>query len=70
VVVIKVAGIDWHHTFSLGLLSAFLTLLGMQTVMMGLIAEMQIRTYHESQKKPIYLVRECLGFPAPPEERR
>ena len=30
----------------------------LQFISMGLLAEMQIRTYHESQKKPIYMVRE------------
>jgi hypothetical protein len=29
---------------------------------MGLLAEMMVRTYHESQSKAIYAVREKLGF--------
>ena len=29
-----------------------------QFITMGLLAEIQIRTYHESQEKPIYVVRE------------
>jgi hypothetical protein len=29
---------------------------------MGLLAEMQVRTYHESQSKTIYAVRERIGF--------
>jgi hypothetical protein len=29
---------------------------------MGLLAEMLVRTYHESQAKTIYGVRERLGF--------
>jgi glycosyltransferase involved in cell wall biosynthesis len=40
------------------LLAVFLFLLGMTFVFMGLIAELIIRTYHESQAKPIYRVRE------------
>jgi glycosyltransferase involved in cell wall biosynthesis len=52
----------WQHTFSLGLLGAFLVLLGAQSVMLGLLAELQVRTYHESQKKPIYLVRESVNI--------
>jgi glycosyltransferase involved in cell wall biosynthesis len=63
VVAIKLASVAWHHTFSLGLLAAFLLLVGMQSVMLGLLAELQVRTYHESQSKPIYLVRERVGFP-------
>ncbi len=51
----------WQHTFSLGLLGAFLVLLGVQSVMLGLLAELQVRTYHESQRKPIYLVRESVN---------
>jgi hypothetical protein len=29
---------------------------------MGLLGELQARTYHESQKKPIYVVRKVLGI--------
>ena len=36
--------------------------IGVQFLMMGLLAEMLVRTYHESQSKPIYAVREKLGF--------
>ena len=38
----------------------FLIFMGMQFISMGLLAEMQARTYHESQGKPIYVVRESL----------
>ncbi|HMP72634.1 MAG TPA: glycosyltransferase family 2 protein [Kiritimatiellia bacterium] len=38
--------------------SFMLVLFSLQFVSMGLLAEMQIRTYHESQNKPIYIVRE------------
>jgi glycosyltransferase involved in cell wall biosynthesis len=31
---------------------------GLQFVSMGLLAELQMRTYHESQEKPIYVIRE------------
>ena len=33
-------------------------LVGMQLIGMGLLAELQVRTYHESQHKPVYLVAE------------
>jgi glycosyltransferase involved in cell wall biosynthesis len=36
--------------------------LGVQLFLMGLLAEMLVRTYHESQAKPIYAVREKIGF--------
>jgi len=35
-----------------------LMLFCMQFISMGLLAEIQIRTYHESQSKPIYVIRE------------
>ena len=31
---------------------------GVQLVTLGLLAEMQARTYHESQDKPTYVIRE------------
>ena len=37
--------------------------LGVQLFLMGLLAEMLVRTYHESQAKPIYSVRQRMGFP-------
>ncbi len=33
---------------------------GVQLVTLGLLAEMQARTYHESQGKPIYVIRDVL----------
>jgi glycosyltransferase involved in cell wall biosynthesis len=39
------------------LLSALFFVLGIQSLLLGLIAEMMVRTYHESQSKPIYNVR-------------
>ena len=42
---------------SLGILLVFM---GMQFVTLGLLAEMQARTYHESQNKPTYVIREVL----------
>jgi hypothetical protein len=34
---------------------------GIQFLLMGLLAEMLVRTYHESQAKAIYAVRERFG---------
>ena len=31
---------------------------GVQLVTLGLLAELQARTYHESQNKPTYVIRE------------
>lgn len=43
------------------LLAVLLTFIGIQFVSIGLLGEMVVRTYHESQRKPIYIVRERLG---------
>ena len=39
------------------ILAALLFVLGVQSILLGLIAEMMVRTYHESQSKPIYSLR-------------
>jgi glycosyltransferase involved in cell wall biosynthesis len=44
------------------LLGVLLISTGIQFISMGLLAEMLARTYHESQDKPIYVVRDTLGF--------
>ncbi|HSK08747.1 MAG TPA: hypothetical protein VK911_04170, partial [Vicinamibacterales bacterium] len=31
---------------------------GVQLITLGLLAEVQARTYHESQGKPVYVIRE------------
>jgi hypothetical protein len=33
-------------------------IMGFQSILMGLIAELLVRTYHESQSKPTYTIRE------------
>ena len=38
-----------------------LFVLGFQSILLGLIAELLVRTYHESQAKPTYAVRRVLG---------
>jgi glycosyltransferase involved in cell wall biosynthesis len=43
------------------LLGILLIILGMQCIIMGLIGEMLARVYHESQKKPIFVVKKVLG---------
>jgi glycosyltransferase involved in cell wall biosynthesis len=47
------------------LISAITGLMGVQSIMMGLIAELLIRTYHESQGKPIYNVRKVISNQSP-----
>ncbi|NEO98897.1 MAG: glycosyltransferase family 2 protein [Symploca sp. SIO2E9] len=43
------------------LLSVALVLAGVQLFCFGLLAELTMRTYHESQSRPIYRVREVVG---------
>ncbi len=43
------------------LLAVMLIFVGIQFISMGLLGEMQARTYHESQDKPIYIVKEIVG---------
>ena len=43
------------------LLDILLVMVGVQLITMGLLGELVVRTYHESQNKPIYTVREELG---------
>ncbi len=51
----------------LPILSIVMFAVGVQFLLMGLLAEMLVRTYHESQDKPIYAVRERISFDAPRE---
>ena len=44
----------------IGLLSVLAILSGVQLFCFGLLGEMQMRTYHESQGRPIYRVRATL----------
>lgn len=43
------------------LLSVLFMILGLQLLLMGLLGEMLARTYHESQDKPIFVVKKVLG---------
>jgi len=50
------------------LLSALLFILGFQSILLGLTAELVIRTYYESQNKPIYVIRQVFRSPELPSE--
>ena len=41
-------------------LTILLLVISLQFIMMGLIAELVVRTYHESQNRPTYVIREIL----------
>jgi hypothetical protein len=48
----------WSDRTWLLQLGIMLVFIGVQLVTMGLLAEMLARTYHESQDKPTYVIRE------------
>jgi hypothetical protein len=61
----------YHQSFiqtPLLLLAALLFILGFQSVLMGLSAEVLIRTYHESQGKPTYIIRRIMTSECPDAE--
>jgi glycosyltransferase involved in cell wall biosynthesis len=49
------------------LLAVLLIFIGIQFISMGLLGELQVRTYHESQGKPIYFIKEIVGKEESPE---
>ena len=63
-VIKKLEGVSFIRT-PLPILAIVMFAVGIQFFLMGLIAEMLVRTYHESQAKPIYAVRERIGFEKP-----
>ena len=50
------------HNNPVILIAVFLGTLGVNFIVMGLLAELIVRTYHESQGKPIYHVRDLKNF--------
>lgn len=55
----------WVHRNPMISVSIFFLLVGFQFVMMGLLAEILIRIYHESQNRPTYWVRELVNLKEP-----
>ena len=49
-------------TSPLLMVGVMFVIMGFQSILMGLIAELLARTYHESQQKPTYTVREMLNL--------
>ena len=41
--------------------SIMVVLMGFQSILMGLIAELLVRTYHEAQDKPTYSIRKIIN---------
>jgi glycosyltransferase involved in cell wall biosynthesis len=57
------------HNNPLLLLAVLLAIVGVQFILMGLLAELSIRTYHESQGKSVYVVREVIGGQEAPRKQ-
>lgn len=51
------------------ILTAVLMITTVQFVLMGLLAELLVRTYHESQGRPTYVVKETLGLSSSAKEQ-
>ena len=51
------------------LLAMILVVTGVQLFTMGLLGELGVRTYHEVQNKPTYVVRQVLGDQQPAVEK-
>lgn len=67
------AGITLYNKFHHGifvkdqplfLVSIFLGLIGIQLILLGLLAEIVVRTYYEINNRPPYFVKEKIGFEA------
>ncbi len=62
---LKFASWPHHADFiqtPLPILAMIMLVLGIQLILMGLIAEIGVRTYHESQNKPIYTIRRTINL--------
>ena len=55
---LRLTGVEAIGNRPLLLFGILLVFTGVQLVTLGLLAEMQARTYHESQNKPVYAIRE------------
>ena len=51
-------------------LTILLLVIGVQFILMGLLAELLVRTYHESQNRPTYVIKEILESPAETGEQK
>jgi hypothetical protein len=52
----------WVHRNPLFQIAIMFSLMGVQFLVLGLIAEIMVRTYFEAQDKTAYLIAETAGF--------
>ncbi|MCO5190259.1 MAG: glycosyltransferase family 2 protein [Anaerolineae bacterium] len=68
-------GLDGFNATTIGdrpllLLGVLLSIIGVQFLTMGLLAELQVRTYYESQNKPVYYIRDVISAENKRTQRR
>jgi hypothetical protein len=61
-IVLKLAYATSFILTPLPIITVVMLAISVQFFLMGLLAELLVRTYHESQNKAIYAVRERIGF--------
>jgi hypothetical protein len=61
-IVLKLAYSTSFILTPLPIIAVVMLAISVQFFLMGLLAELLVRTYHESQDKAIYAVRERIGF--------
>ena len=60
-VILKLQGTNFNRT-PLLLFTVFLVLVGIQFILMGILAEILIRIYHEPREKSPYLIKDKINF--------
>jgi glycosyltransferase involved in cell wall biosynthesis len=67
ILIIRRLALDEHMIRSpLLMMGVMLFTLGFQSILLGLLAELMVRTYYESQAKPTYSIRRILDSSSPP----
>ena len=51
--------------YTMLLVAVFCGIVGVQFFMLGLLAEVLVRTYHESQGKPTFVIRDVVSHDLP-----
>lgn len=61
-IILKFTNIRSFVATPLPVFSALFIIVGVQLIVMGILSEMQMRTYYESQKKDPYIIKEKINF--------
>jgi hypothetical protein len=60
-VILKIQGLSFIQT-PLPVISAMFVIVGVQMIVMGVMAEILMRTYYESQNKKTYIIKETINI--------